>query len=168
MAQKFAANQPVKADLTQDEIALLPNEVAERYVPGFGVVRTGTPQAVENFRTELATRMSAKENVGELRKIMDMPMKSVSIEQRARAATIAGMLKGQLRPEIVGPGAVTDREQEMLDNIIADPTAIFSIDTKTKARLDELMAIMDRTTANQAKVLGLTTQKERLDLRPAK
>lgn len=61
-------------------------------------------------------------------------------EQRARVEMIRGLLKGTLRKPIVGPGAVTEHEQKMLNDLIANPTAIFEVNAMDK--LDELVRTM--------------------------
>ena len=166
MGAKFANAQPVSPSI---DPSMLTEEQQKKFVPGYGVVTAATgPEEIKQFKQQLSTASAAKENLGILLDISNKPMSSVSLEQRAEAQTIANMLKGQLRLEIVGPGAVTDREQEMLDDIIANPTKIFSLDTTNKARLKTLSNIIDRNIAHRAKVLGLKTPDQQMNYEPAK
>ena len=59
--------------------------------------------------------------------------------------TLAKALKGQLRLFIVGPGAVTDKEQAILDDIVANPMDIFSIASRNKAALNTLRNAIKRS-----------------------
>ena len=60
-------------------------------------------------------------------------------EQISNAKTLAQTLKGRLRLSLLGPGAITDFEHKMLDNIIRDPTALLSLGSANKAALQTLM-----------------------------
>ncbi len=61
--------------------------------------------------------------------------KAFSREEIAQAQALAQSVKGKLRLSLLGPGAITDFEHKMLDNIIRDPTAFFSLGSANKAAL---------------------------------
>ena len=65
------------------------------------------------------------------------------------------MLKAALRTTIVGPGAVSDNERKMLDNIVANPLEIFSLQKNQLARLQTLAAQVKINLRNQAQTLGI-------------
>lgn len=67
--------------------------------------------------------------------ILNTPNRTITPELRKEANTIKALLTGALRVPIVGPGAFTDPERKLIDSVIPDPTAIFSIDANTKASL---------------------------------
>jgi hypothetical protein len=75
-------------------------------------------------------------------------------------------LQGLLRTPILGPGAVSDSERALLQDIVANPTAIFSMSSRNEARLNELMKTIDRGVASKAKGFGLTTERQKLGFTP--
>jgi hypothetical protein len=63
---------------------------------------------------------------------------------------LAGLLKGELRVEIVGPGAVSETEWRLLDSIIANPTKLASLDSTNKLALRTLLRSLDMSAKNKA------------------
>ncbi len=84
------------------------------------------------------------------------------MEDRSTSEVLASMLKGSLRTQILGPGAVSDRERELLDAIVANPTVIFSLDKSNKARLDTLLETINDNRDNKAKFYGVTAPENQL------
>tara|TARA_R100000808_G_scaffold20741_1_gene44812 strand:+ start:1 stop:1848 length:1848 start_codon:yes stop_codon:yes gene_type:complete len=64
-------------------------------------------------------------------------------------------LTGKLRLPLIGPGAVSEYEQKLLKEAIADPTKFFSLTTTNKAKLKTLQTIMDRAIKVKGASMGL-------------
>jgi hypothetical protein len=64
-------------------------------------------------------------------------------------------LKGKLRLPLIGPGAVSEYEQEILAEAIADPTKIFSLESANLKKLRTLKAIVERSPKIHGDTLGL-------------
>lgn len=112
------------------------DDIASRYVPGMGL--TLTPKG-KDIVTELKASVdTATDGLDELLKINKIQGKSLSLEDRAKAETIAQSLIGILRVPMTGPGAMNDGERKMLEKMVANPASIFSIDSVTKTRLNAL------------------------------
>lgn len=64
-------------------------------------------------------------------------------------------LKGKLRLPLIGPGAVSEYEQGILKEAIADPTAFFSLESSNLIKLRTLKAIVERSPKIHGDTLGL-------------
>lgn len=71
------------------------------------------------------------------------------IQVRIRALT------GKLRLPLIGPGAVSEYEQKLLRDAIADPTKFFSLTTTNIAKLKTLQTMMDRSIKVKGSSIGL-------------
>lgn len=77
--------------------------------------------------------------------IINTPGKSLSPELRAKATANARVLGGFARNLLVGPGAVTDSEREIIDQAVAqDAAGFFALDTTNKAALEILRKYTER------------------------
>lgn len=159
----YMKNQPVTPDAN---IALLSKDQRERFVPGYGLALT--KEAAVKGRELAGTIANIKGNIDELLALSDKSLSSVSPTDRARANTISSILIGQLRLPIVGPGAVTEKELDLLRTIIADPTRIMSLDATNKERLKTLRERMDTQTSNQLETLGLMSPETKIGFKPLK
>lgn len=117
-------------------------EYNERFVPGIGVAATSdSAKIVKEANRTMETIDYASNRIKELRKQYGrtIPWSAVGAEVRQEAQALAGQLTAQLRVPLLGPGAVTDKERQILANMIDDdPLAIFSLDNKVNAKFDAL------------------------------
>lgn len=155
------SKQPVRPDAMPE---LLTEEQRDRFVPGYGLALNKEDAKAAK---ELVGNFSAiKDNIGQLMALSNTAGASVSPELRAKAETISSMLIGQLRVPIVGPGAVTEKELELLHSIVANPTNIFSLDSNNKIRLQTLRERMNAQEQSQLKARGLFAPTEKLGFKP--
>lgn len=113
-------------------IQALPAEARERWVSGYGPA--SSKEAAKEANNKIAAVGGIVDGIKELKTLADKGS-SLSIQDRARAQTIAAMLKGQLRTEIVGPGAVSESEWKLLDAIVANPTNFTQLSSTAKTSL---------------------------------
>jgi len=145
--------------ITPEILEKLPAEQRERFVPGYGftVSKTGA----EKIRTELLpqkdTSVQMIDDLMNIRKKYGREITNRDVVNEVN--TLRGFLRGQMRTFLVGPGAVTENEQKILDGIIADPTKILSTDSGTIAALNSLKNSIDRSFVNQAKANGLMVKQ---------
>lgn len=140
----------------QVDINMLPKDIRERYVqdPEFGGAAR-SEQAANKVSESLIEYRTAKDLLKTLREISTTPAKSLRPGIKAEAATAAAALKGKLRGPIVGQGAVSESEWKILNSIVANPTDFFTLDAKTKARLDSLDNLLDSNMYNTSKAYGI-------------
>lgn len=160
---KFAASLPVGPDANPE--AMKP-EQRERYVPGYGLALT--KEDASKLKEDVGTANTTKSGIKDLLRIADIDGKAFSPDLRAEAQTVASTLRGSLRTFLVGPGAVTESENKLLDTIIADPTKLTSLDSSSRTVLKTLMRRVDGALAAKVSAFGLTGQNERVGFTTAK
>ena len=112
------------------------DEFKARTIPGVGVAPS--VETAKELRSLHTAFQKVDGGVNRLLQILNTPNRTITPELRKEANTIKALLTGALRVPIVGPGAFTDPERKLIDSVIADPTAIFSIDANTRASLTTL------------------------------
>lgn len=137
-----------------DKISLmkLEREIGASTVTGYGVAPS--PEIAKDFREVLISATEAQTGIKRLLEINAMDSPWASIDLRSEAQVLQGTLQGALRKEIVGPGAVTDTEQELLKSIIRDPTKFWSLSSSNKTALETLLKKVERGLAKNAALIS--------------
>lgn len=135
---------------------MLDEKQQEKYVQGMGLAFD--KESAKLMRETAATTGYAVTQIKKLIDIGDRPVKSLSLNDRKEAQTLSAMLKGMLRKEIVGPGAVSESEWKLLNSIIADPTKVFSLDSSNRVALKTLGQSLQKNLASKAKVYIMAPQ----------
>jgi hypothetical protein len=139
----------------------VPEEIRDVYVPGYGVAPT-KEEAVK-FRELVGSAITAKKKVQRLIELSQQTGKSFDIAgARAEAESLQKMLVGELRVQIVGPGAMNEAELKILEDLIANPTRLFSIDKANQRRLRTLLEAIDQGLEGKAEALGMTPEGGRV------
>lgn len=114
-------------------------------LPGLGI--EGMAQSDKEGQELRELGATTTQAAGAINELLSMVGKgaSLSLEQRARAKVIAAGLRGPLRLPLIGPGSPSDRENALLDDIIANPTRLTSLSSTDKAALTELKSLMVKT-----------------------
>jgi len=81
------------------------------------------------------------------------------LELKAKADTIVGFLKGSLRLPIVGPGALSEAEIKILENVAANPAEFFRLAGSTRAALKSMQSEVARNFSAKAEGYGLDLTK---------
>jgi len=137
-----------------DQISLmkLEREIGASTVTGYGVAPS--PEIAKDFREVLISATEAQTGIKRLLEINEMDSPWTSLDLRSEAGVLQGALQGALRKEIVGPGAVTDTEQELLKSIIRDPTKFWSLSSSNKTALETLLKKVERGLAKNAALIS--------------
>lgn len=114
----------------------------------------------KEFRNMVSDLETAESGIDRLLEINNVTGKSLSPNLRAEADTIQKTLIGLLRQPITGPGAMSDGERQMLQDIIANPTDMFSLDSNNKTKLETLKKTLRNAVDRKAKNLGLTSSAD--------
>jgi hypothetical protein len=128
-------------------------ELRERFVPGMGIAPT--PKDAVDLKTLRGTVENAREGINRLLDISKITGKSLNPNIRAEADAITQSLIGMLRVPITGPGAMSEGERKLLENLVANPAQVFSIDTATRTKLKSLQKRLDSAVDTMAKARGL-------------
>jgi hypothetical protein len=133
-------------------------------VPGSGVkvggLFTGTDEALGKFNDLLASAGPAIKGVARLMEINDKFGESIQGPLIGEAGSIANTIIANLRTSIVGVGVVSDKDQKILENIVADPTRWLSLESADRARYVQLAKRITDNLKAQAAVNGLTLSVE--------
>jgi hypothetical protein len=121
----------------------------------------GTPEALEKFRQEYYNLSGAERSISRLIEINNMIGESMpwNAALQGEAKGLIPQLKAALRTDIIGVGTVSNYEQELINDVVADPTKFFSLEASDRAKL---MVIADRIRnkiANYPTMYGLTVER---------
>jgi hypothetical protein len=119
---------------------------------------SGTVAGAQDFRKNYAHMANVRSAVDELIKINDMGYESMSPTARARADQLQSEIIAALRIPIVGPGAISEAEQEILQRIVNKGTGIFTLEASERAAIKGLKSRVDREIVNWPKSMGLTVR----------
>jgi len=134
------------------------DSVKSRFIPGLGTAPS--VETAKEMRTLQLADDQIQTGIGRLIEILDTPGKRFDFNLKKEANTIVGLLTGALRVPIVGPGAFSESEKEMIEKIIANPTKLFSIDSNTRTSLKTLSTRMRADRDSYAKLIGLDPYQE--------
>jgi hypothetical protein len=118
----------------------------------------GTVAGAQDFRKNYSHMANVRSAIDELIKINDMGYESMSPTARARADQLQSVIIAALRIPIVGPGAISEKEQEILQRIVEKGTGIFSLEASERAALKGLKDRVDAEIVNWPKSMGLNVR----------
>jgi len=128
-------------------------ELQNKYVPGMGLANT------EKDAIRMKEVVSASSNTGKgIEKLLQLaktPGASLSPTSRAEGQTIASLLVGSLNKQVTGGGPMSEKEQELVRSIAADPTKIFSLNSQNVKALETLRARTNDWVRSEAQTSGL-------------
>ena len=133
--------------------------IQARSVIGFQGLAPTEKEAID-FRKLFSDTEKAKSIVDELIAISKISGKSMDPVIRTRGESLAAQLIGPIRLNVVGPGAVTENEQKILQSIARNPTKFWSYDDNSLSALNALKFGLKKGVDETAKILGLSPQAE--------
>jgi len=124
--------------------------------------QANTESEAKDFREQYATNLKLREQITDLLELTKLGKTQLQTPQnKAKAQGLSRSIKATMRKEILGEGVVTDRDQEVLDSVIPDPTVLFSWPSANRTALENLLS---RATSNlnvKAKAYGLQSVSPR-------
>jgi len=124
--------------------------------------QANTESEAKDFREQYATNLKLREQITDLLELTKLGKTQLQTPQnKAKAQGLSRLIKATMRKEILGEGVVTDRDQEVLDSVIPDPTVLFSWPSANRTALENLLS---RATSNlnvKAKAYGLQSVSPR-------
>lgn len=131
----------------------------EEFIPNSGVylsgIFRGSDSADAAFRDEQEKLIDARRSVKVLQGINDKFGEALNLKDKGIATVELMNLKAALRRDIVGVGQVSNYEQKLIEEVIADPTAFLSFEAKDRAILLALAERVDRKIVSNATKFGL-------------
>jgi hypothetical protein len=120
------------------------NEFGE-LVPNSGVyvrgIFSGSPTEAFKFKQQMLEASNAKKAVGRLIEINDMVGESMPWNAKVwgEAKALLPQIKAGLRTDIIGVGTVSNYEQQLIEEVVADPTKFWSLESSDRAKLAVIM-----------------------------
>ncbi len=127
--------------------------------PEFKGTATTEAEAVK-FRDQYSNVLESRQTIAELLDIAKMgPAMQQTPEIRARANSLASSLRGIERINIIGPGTITPEDFKLLESVIPNPTAIFSLKKSNIQAFETMLQKATRAIESKAKSIGLEVVK---------
>ena len=119
-----------------------------------------TEKEATDFRDQYSNVLSSRRNIQRLLEIAQMGKATQQTpEIKAEAEQLARAAQGALRLDIIGPGTVTDSDRKLLENIVRNPTDIFSLQSSNVKSLKSLLERAGSGIESKAKSIGLEVLK---------
>ena len=126
-----------------------------------GIGAFGTPEAAAKFRENYPKLLKAKKLAQELQALNEETFRSFDPSKWGRAAAKVSELIAQMRITLIGVGSVSDFEQQILRDLVQDPTAFFSLQSTTKAKYQAMLENIDDSLLTMPQSFGLTVEVEK-------
>lgn len=120
------------------------NEFGE-LVPNSGVyvrgIFSGSPTEAFKFKQQMLEASNAKKAVGRLIEINEMVGESMPWNAKVwgEAKALLPQIKAGLRTDIIGVGTVSNYEQQLIEEVVANPTLFWSLESSDRAKLAVIM-----------------------------
>jgi hypothetical protein len=119
-----------------------------------------TEKEATDFRDQYSNVLTSRRNIQRLLEIAQMGKATQQTpEIKAEAEQLARAAQGALRLDIIGPGTVTDSDRKLLENIVRNPTDIFSLQSSNVKSLKSLLERAGSGIESKAKSIGLEVLK---------
>jgi hypothetical protein len=142
--KELAEEKAVSFGKLQSDSSIDVNEFGE-LVPNSGVyvrgIFAGSPTDASKFRTQMLEGSNAKRAVGRLIEINDMVGESMPWNSSlwGEAKALLPQIKAGLRTDIIGVGTVSNYEQQLIEEVVANPTLFWSLESSDRAKLAVIM-----------------------------
>lgn len=141
----------------QREATMMP----ETWVPDLG-----TAVAKEDAKELRKLKADVDSSLSSIDEMIDMTKqtgRSFSPADRAKALTLQQTLIGGLRTAILGPGTISDSERAIMNQVVANPAAIMSLDASTRASLETLRGILKKKLSSAASASGIQNAEAKVE-----
>ncbi len=158
--KELAEEKAVSFGKLQSDSTIDVNEFGE-LVPNSGVyvrgIFGGTPTEAFKFRTQMLEASNAKKAVGRLIEINDMVGESLPWNSKVwgEAKALLPQIKAGLRTDIIGVGTVSNYEQQLIEEVVANPTLFWSLESSDRAKLAVIMDKISNRLAQEPANYGL-------------
>jgi hypothetical protein len=123
---------------------------------GSGIYMVGTFRGknYDEFRKNAVGLVQAKSGIEELKRISEKPAETLSFDDRNRASKIQTYIMADMKNDIVGT-QVTEQEWKRLEEYIANPTKIFTVEGAERRGYDVVLMKLNSAINNLSKGTGV-------------
>jgi hypothetical protein len=156
---EVAANRAVQFGNLQPDGTYAPTEfIAGSGIKLGGIGTFGTPSEASKFRMEYTRKIKALRYADELRQMNEVMFRSMMPSQWGKANAKVAALVAQMRQELIGVGSVSDFEQKLLKDLVANPTDFFRLQSTVRSTYEELIDKLSRSLVEDPQTYGLEVQ----------
>jgi hypothetical protein len=120
----------------------------------------GTTTELAKFRTEYRSLAHSEKSIERLIEINDMFGEGFSPSLRGEAKALLPAIKAALRNEIIGVGTVSNYEQELINDVVAGATDIWSLESSDRAKLMVILNRVKDSIQDVPAIYGLTVHRQ--------
>ena len=147
-------------ELTEDEVGI---EGSGIMVSG---VYKGSDASLDKFYDDMGAFSDARRGLRRAIEVNNMTGESLNPSLRGEMGVEVAMIISGLRKDVVGGGQVSDFENKLLQRIVSDPTAIFSLESADRAALQAILARTERKILAYGNGRGLSVRLADTGLTP--
>lgn len=125
-----------------------------------GIGAFGSAESAMEFRKNFPKLLVAKRIANELKDLNEVTGRSFSPEKWGTAAAKVNQLITQMRITLIGVGSVSDKEQELMQELVQDPTKFFSLQSTTRAKYNAMIQGIEESIVNMPQTVGLTVEMD--------
>jgi hypothetical protein len=156
---EVAANKAVQFGSLQPDGTYAPTEfIAGSGIKLGGIGTFGTPTEATKFRVEYTKKIKALRYADELRQMNEIMFRSMMPSQWGKANAKVAALVADMRQELIGVGSVSDFEQKLLKDLVANPTDFFRLQSTVRSTYEELIDKLSRSLVEDPQSFGLEVQ----------
>ena len=154
-----AANKAVQFGNLQPDGTYEPTEFVKGSGIKLGGIGTfGTATEATKFRVEYLKKIKALRYADELREMNETLFRSMMPSMWGKSTTKVASLVAAMRQELIGVGSVSDFEQKLLKDLVANPTDFWRLQSTVRATYEELIEKLSRSLVEDPQSLGLDVQ----------
>ena len=145
-------------------------EEQEVGIKGSGImvsgIYKGSDASLDKFYDDMGAFSDARRGLRRALEVNAMTGESLNPSLRGEMAVEVSMIISGLRKDVVGGGQVSDYENKLLQTIVKEPTAIFSLESADKAALQAILARTERKILAYGNGRGLNVRLSDMGLTP--
>ena len=155
----IAANKAVQFGNLQPDGTYEPTEFVKGSGIKLGGIGTfGTAADASKFRVDYLKKIKALRYADELREMNEVLFRSMMPSMWGKSTTKVAALVAAMRQELIGVGSVSDFEQKLLKDLVANPTDFWRLQSTVRATYEELIEKLSRSLVEDPQALGLDVQ----------
>jgi len=126
-----------------------------------GIGSFGSAEAASKFRETYPKLIAAKKIANQLKELNEQTFRSFSPDKWGTAAAKVSQLIASMRVALIGVGSVSDYEQQLMKELVQDPTAFFSLQSTTRAKYNAMLEKIEDELQTMPQSFGLTVELDK-------
>jgi len=125
-----------------------------------GIGSFGSAEAASKFRETYPKLITARKIANELKAMNEQFGRSLDTSKWGTAAAKVSQLIASMRVALIGVGSVSDFEQQLMKDLVQDPTAFFSLQSTTRSKYNAMIDNIEDQIKTMPQSFGLTVEMD--------